>query len=505
MIAAVADEPGVVINNIGPIEHLELAAKPGTITVLRGNNGSGKSTALDAISALTRGGTGLESRDGTVGGTASGFGVQIKVGRGGANRRTGDLIVTAVEDRLSIADFVDPPVKDPVAADSRRLKALVGLVGLVAKPEMFHELVGGPEQFAAIVKPETLKETDPITLAEKIKRDLESASRLANTKAERLYGDIQAKQSASKDVDLTAECDRDVLQKRLERAIGDQSSLKERQNAAGRAALQRQQAKTALKKATDGYTGMSSIEAEKDVTCATEDRDSQQRVVQKLEDALREAKADLQTANSTLALAVKALEHAKSHEASIAAWRETLQSDTVEAPSENVLAAAEQDVQAARTASENGTLIRAAKARLAEADELDVQRKAAVVQSERLRDAAKSVLDVLAAGVKELVPGLQINNEFRIVVPHPIRTSCYYADLSHGERWKMALDIAVNSFERRGERGVLSIPQEAWEGLDGINRQLIAEHVASTDLIVFTAESCKSIEEGAELAAEVLS
>ena len=177
----------------------------------------------------------------------------------------------------------------------------------------------------------------------------------------------------------------------------------------------------------------------------------------------------------------------------------------MEAPSENVLAAAEQDVQAARTASENGTLIRAAKARLAEADELDVQRKAAVVQSERLRDAAKSVLDVLAAGVKELVPGLQINNEFRIVVPHPIRTSCYYADLSHGERWKMALDIAVNSFERRGERGVLSIPQEAWEGLDGINRQLIAEHVASTDLIVFTAESCKSIEEGAELAAEVLS
>ena len=145
MIAAVADEPGVVINNIGPIEHLELAAKPGTITVLRGNNGRGKSTALDAISALTRGGTGLESRDGTVGGTASGFGVQIKVGRGGANRRTGDLIVTAVEDRLSIADFVDPPVKDPVAADSRRLKALVGLVGLVAKPEMFHELVGGPE------------------------------------------------------------------------------------------------------------------------------------------------------------------------------------------------------------------------------------------------------------------------------------------------------------------------------------------------------------------------
>ena len=51
MIAAVADEPGVVINNIGPIEHLELAAKPGTITVLRGNNGRGKSTALDVLPA----------------------------------------------------------------------------------------------------------------------------------------------------------------------------------------------------------------------------------------------------------------------------------------------------------------------------------------------------------------------------------------------------------------------------------------------------------------------
>lgn len=495
----------VVINNIGPIEHLELAAKPGTITVLRGYNGRGKSTALDAISALTRGGTGLESRDGTVGGTANGFGVQIKVGRGGANRRTGDLIVTAVEDKLSIADFVDPPVKDPVAADARRLKALVGLVGLKADPSVFYSLVGGEEQFAAIVKPETLKETDPVSLAEKVKRDIEAASRMANTKAERLFGEIKSKKEASSGIDLTAEHDRTVLQTNLENALNEQSALKERLQAAGRAALQRQTAEESLKKAMAGYKGLSVAEAEKKVTEATEERDAHQRMVQKLEDQLRELKADLATATGNLNVAIAERETALSHESATSGWRKTIETVTVStAPSEAVIDAALKDVEAARLASEQGTLIRAAKERLAEADLLEEQRKAAVKSSERLRDAAKSVLDALAAGVKALVPGLEINNEFRLVVPHKKRGQCFFADLSHGERWKLALDIAVNAFERKGERGVLSIPQEAWEGLDGINRSLIADHVAETDLIVFTAEAERGTDENDSLTVDVL-
>ena len=460
MIAAVMD-PGIVINNIGPIEHLELAAKPGTITVLRGYNGRGKSTALEAIDALTRGEAKLESRDGTVGGTAVGFG--------------------------------------------KRLKALVALAGLKADPKMFECLTKTPAEFLEIVKPESLTATDPVELAAKIKRDFEAASRLQTQRAERLFGEVKAKLASLDGLDLTADHDRESLQRRLETTIREQAALKERLEAAGRTALARQQAEAALNKAVSGYSGQSVADASARVSTATEDRDSMARVVEDLEAKLREAKADLQAANSELSLAVASHESALSHEAAIAGWRETLEATSVsDVPSEATIAAAADAVDAARKANETGVLIRNALARKSEAEELDAQRAAAVKRAEFLRDAAASTLDVLANGVKSLVPGLKLDGQLRIIVPHPVRTECYYADLSHGERWRLALDLAVSAFARKGQRGVLAVPQEAWESLDGPNRKIIADHVATTDLIVFTAESSKSFDVGAELEAEVI-
>ena len=518
---ATAPSTGIEIDNIGPIEHLSLAAAPGTITVLRANNGKGKSTALDAIAALTRGGSKLESRDGTVGGTASGFGVTIKVGRGGSNRRTGELEVVAVEDKLSIADFVDPPVKEPVAADARRLKALVSLVGLVARPELFHEIAGGKEEFDLIVRPETLKATDPIALAEGIKRDLEAASRIQNTMAERLFGEMQSKLAAVEGLDLTAECDGDMLQFLLERALNELSKLQQRKVDADSEQERRRQAQRSLDEATQSHTGLTVPEARRAVEAAEAARDaargaveSQQSALEVIRDQLREAEillsqrkgvffgleADVQTAKQAVA-------NSERHNVTLATWQQTLADHAVAtAPTEAELTGARCAVGLARLANENGVLIRAAKQRQAEAAQLDEERKQAVKRCESLRNAAQSVLDVLAGGVKALVPGLVIDNEFRIRVPHAIRGECYYADLSHGERWKLALNIAVAAFDRKGERGVLAIPQEAWEALDGINRRVIADHVAETDLIVFTAESIKSVNDPAanRLSVEVL-
>lgn len=485
-----AETDGVIIKNIGPIEHLALDARPGTITVMVGYNGKGKSTALDVIDALTRGEAKLESRDGTTGGTATGFGVTIKVGRGGANRRTGDLVVTSVEDKLSIADFVEPNIKDPVAADGRRLKALVALAGLTASPTMFEALCDTPEEFRSIVKPESLAATDPVDMAARVKRDFESASRLQTTKAERLFGEIKAKLSANDGLDLTAEHDRDALQRKLENALHEQSTLKERTDAAGRSALARQQAQTALDKAVAAYTGPTVADAELQVTQATDDRDDRQKMVERLEDQLRELKADLQDTNTKLSLAVSARNGAISHETAISGWRNTLETTAAaESPSQNVIDAAAKDVETARQLNETGVRVRDAIARKAEADALELARAAAVKRAESLRDTAASVLDVLGDGVKLLVPGLRLDEQLRIIVPHPIRKECFYAELSHGERWRLALDLAVSAFQRKGERGVLAIPQPAWEGLDGPNRAIVAGKVAETDLIVFTAEA----------------
>ncbi len=497
-------QAGIVIDNIGPIEHLELDAKPGTITVLRANNGSGKSTALDAIAALTRGEGKLESRDGTVGGYAEGFGVSIKVGRGGQNRRTGDLEVVAVEDRLGIADFVDPPVKDPVAADARRLKALISLVGLTADPTIFHSLAGGAEQFAEIVKPDSLKTSDPVELAERIKRDFEAASRIQNTKAERLFGEMKAKLAANEGIDIAEECDAQALQTALEQALTEYAAKKQQRLDADTEQQRRDEARKRLEESQTSYKGPTVEEARQAVEAAERLRDaalaavdSASAVVQSIREQLNaaelklsEAKAHHASCGSDVLRAKQAVSEAERHNVTVATWQKTLADDAIAtAPTEAELNIAKARVDDARERNERGVLIRDAIKRKAEAAKLDEERNEAVKRSESLREAARSVLDVLASGVKSLVPGIILDNTFRIVVPHPVRTTCFYAELSHGERWKLALDIAVAAFQRKGERGVLAIPQEAWEALDGVNRKVVAEHVAKTDLIVFTAEA----------------
>lgn len=499
----------ITIDNIGPIQHLELPAAPGTITVLRGQNGCGKSTALSSVAALTRGEGRLTSRDGTTGGTAEGFGVTIRVGRGGANRRTGDLTIEAVEDKLSIADFVEPNVKDPIAADARRLKALISLAGVTADPTIYHDICGGESQFNELITPQTIEATDPIVMAERVKRDLESASRLYNQRAERLFGEYNAKIAANKDLDLHAESEAGVLGRKLEMAQAELAAMRERAKLAVSVAEKRGQAQAALDKAT-AEGGVQSLEnAQQSLAGAIETREQIiasgneiAELIQNLRDQLRTAETkfslntvELKAADSQIEQINARIAAAKNHEATLATWRKTLEdTPAIQAPSADQLAAAEAAVAAARSADHQGVLIRDGLKRVAEATELDGKRKAAVKHSEQFRDAAKSVLDVLAEQVKTLVPGIKLDPELRIVVPHPIRTECFYSDLSHGERWKLALDIAVASFRRLGIRGVLAIPQEAWEGLDGRNRLLLADLVAETDLIVFTAEAARSVE-----------
>lgn len=504
----------LTIDNIGPIEHLELDARPGTITVLRGMNGEGKSTVLETVDAITRGAGKLSSRDGTTGGKATGFGVTIKVGRGGANRRTGDLVVTAIEDRLSIADFVEPNLKDPYAADGRRLKALVSLAGVDADQSIYHELAGGAQAFAEFVKPQSLEATDPITLAENIKRDFEAQSRLARTRAERLFGEITAKRKANEGLNLQAESSEAALQKGLELWLAESAALNERMRLAAADRERREQAQRAL--ASAAAIELTRLEQAEAQAVAEVDATEQERCELKLEiDELRQklnaAEDKLQGLNKTLVAQKCAVDSARSATNSarqqaeqVEEWRAFLDSPAIAAPATSVMDAAADEVQKAREAYSQGVLIRAALKREQEAELLEADRKAAVEQADRLRDGAKSVLEALAGQVKGLVPGLKLDPELRIIVPHQKRGECFYSDLSHGERWTMALDIAVAAFQRKGQPGVMAIPQEAWEGLDGRNRKLIAEHVAKKDLIVFTAEAERSIGHGSGIEVDVL-
>lgn len=72
-----------------------------------------------------------------------------------------------------------------------------------------------------------------------------------------------------------------------------------------------------------------------------------------------------------------------------------------------------------------------------------------------------------------------------------------FGELSPGERWRIALEIAV---EQVGEGGLVTVPQEAWEALDSVNRAEIAEIAKQVGVVLLTAEA----DEHAEIAAEVI-
>ena len=71
------------------------------------------------------------------------------------------------------------------------------------------------------------------------------------------------------------------------------------------------------------------------------------------------------------------------------------------------------------------------------------------------------------------------------------RGATYFADLSRGERWRIVLDLVIAQV---GRPGVIPIPQEAWEGLDEINRRDIAQQLEGSGVIALTAE-CSADEE----------
>ena len=60
-----------------------------------------------------------------------------------------------------------------------------------------------------------------------------------------------------------------------------------------------------------------------------------------------------------------------------------------------------------------------------------------------------------------------------------------FGELSHGERWKAAIDVCVSSV---GNKALIVIPQEAWEGIDPANRTELADHAKSNHVTILTAE-----------------
>lgn len=495
------------ITDIGPIEHLAIPCPDGGgIVVLSGRNGAGKTTALNAVDSIVSGNTNVGPRDGCSRGSVDAFGATLRVGK--RSSRSGELEVTSLDGRLSPSQLVDPGLKSADAADAVRIKALLQLAG--AKPQVadFVSLVGTQEQFEQAV-PERLDDIDDVvTLAAKIKRSLEAEARRREATAENEAGKAAAYRKGIEDLDLSGVPDAAELNQRLEAAIRHESTLTEqaltadrlrKEAADARAKLAETEhlppdrsetiaeAESALKSANAIVTGQQDILAQAKAALA------------KAEQAVVDAERELRVANERQATAAQRLtdltdrqrseaEQRQRYNAAVAGWKASIDAaETAECPSVEDIAAAEAAVTTAREAIEQAAVTRRAVEQAAKADEHDATAKSLVKQATALRDAAKGTDDVLSDLVGRCGTPLIVRSG-RLYLETK-RGLTEFRELSHGERWKVAIDVALQAFPDDAEHTpILTIPQEAWEGLDPPNRRVIADHATDRGVLILTAE-----------------
>lgn len=470
------------IKNVGPVSKLSLPIpEGGGVVVLRGRNGAGKSTVLDAAQALIKGKGKLACKDGERCGEVAGWGAKITVGQ--TTRRSGELDVISLEGRLDVSQLVDPGIADPAAADARRIKALLALTGASVPREAFaavfpqsvpldtipHNSTGDPVEYAAIVK----------RAAESEARRIESARDAAREHARGLLASV-------KDAPAVA-ADAGALQAALERAIAREAELRAEQAEAARREDAAREAREALDSVQQGRPveewALAVTDAQERLAAQIVAVAGCRAALEKAEAELATAEADAQCCRAALEAAEIRLAAAQKLGTAIAGWRATIEASESQAgPIPEEIARAAQITADARAAVEQGAIARHAVDVRAEAESLAAAADGHAESAAALRETAAAIDDVLsgavACDVLRVSAGRLVTITERGFVP--------FGELSQGERWSIALELATR---RVGRGGVVPVPQEAWEGLDPDNRAAVARVAASLGVVVLTAEA----------------
>lgn len=475
----------ITIANVGPVERVELPfPEGGGVVVLQGRNGSGKSTAIRAVHALAGADEQLSVRDGEVAGDVSGLGATLHISVASRKRATrgGELEVHSLGSDVDPSVLVDPGLKDPEAADMRRARVLCALAGVEPKLSEFYRLLDA-ETIERIANGRTHAAGSLPELAAALKRDLEAAARAEEKEVEGEEAQARALMSADESLDLRAEDDEATLRAATEAALGFLSEAKGR----ARGARERAERFSAAKVAVDRAAGVDLDEVRTDAEAAVKVmRDAEANRV-RLRAELEKAEAAVAAAQDVFSERQRRLTEAEAAAESVAAARAVVEAGLGDqGPTADEVAELDAAYQSARAAQERGTLVREAKRRQAKAQEHLRSAQAHKSDADRLRGAARGCWEVVAEAVARVAPeGIRFDDG-RLVLDTEARGTTYLADLSEGERWRIALPACIKAV---GAGGVLAIAQEAWEGLDPTNRAAIVAAAKAGGVAIYTAEA----------------
>lgn len=488
----------IEVSNVGPVESLTIEIPPeGGVVVLSGRNGCGKSSVLDGIENLVTKRGSVSVRDAADRAEIEGFGARLTVGRRAA--RSGELSVFGIEGRLDIADLVDPGIDNPEAADARRVKTLLLLSGTTADPSLFHDLVGGRERFERFTSASVKSDSDILALAGAIKRDFEKHARNFEEQANQQRVSAEAARRGCDGIDLAGEDDPTKLQGHLEDAIREQERLNSLCAECRRVTKLADAAQQSLGMAKQSYSGPTRHEASVVHGKALVELETAAAEVVRLRLELDAAEQNRSRAVGAAKLAEQTWQTAAQHEQQLAAWQQQIDAAaTVTMPVDDQLTQVSDAVSAARTTIEQAGIVRRAKEQADAAARYQAKAKELQGYADKLRSAAAGTDDVLTSLVSKLGCPLRVEHGRLVTTTH--RGTTCFADLSTGERCKLAIDVVVDSFPVSSKmQPIIVLRQELWEALDPLNREAVAAHAKARRVLVFTAEATG----GEQITAEV--
>lgn len=467
------------IKDYGPVKLLDEELPEGGFAILTGTSGVGKTTTINAVEALIRGGDlGMSKRDGADEAFVQGFGAWISVKK--SQRRSGkaQLEVDSLAGKFALADLVDPGIKDPLAADAHRIKALVQLAGVEPDLRLFHRILSSEAEFEEIVGGHR-SAVDLVSLAKKVKTEIDAAALKQEKAAQKAKSDAAAsRQLAGENATGPEPRSVDELNAELEQAIRDEAKLKADRESGLAAQRRSEGAQCTLSQAEAEYTGLSVDDAQAELDDAVQ-------AYSEAENALRIAQENARNAQREAEKATARLKEAKQHADNMTKWRQSIEAAAnVSIPSDAELDAAAKDVLHCRHEIERAIAFREARAQIERADNHDELSEWCRAHAERYRKAADDVDSVLSDAINKLNTPLRV--QYGRLVLQTDRGIEKFSELSDGERWALAFDIAIPLIPGNG---LLTMPQAAFGELPPAVRQALHEKLCEMGVVCLTAQA----------------
>lgn len=496
-------EKSIEISNVGPIDHLRIDCPPdGGVIVFHGGPGAGKSHAIQSVAALTDANArkSLRASDGFPSGKIEGLGVSVRLGRSNTSR--GELELHSLESGVDPSLLVDPGLKDPLAADSKRLATLVRLAGIKISADKWSESVGS---YAEEIALKDLVSDDPVQTADKVRRRLHDRALTTERIKDSKGAEGLALLKSIADVDLNASQGNPAVE--LNEVHGDLARLNEQRAAYTKTMAAIEFSRAELLKAQSISLDINDLHAEIKRYAKESDEAEKKKLeldadiirlraeIEELEDESSSYGTQAQIAKSRLESANQRLGDAEFHLSEIDRLVRTVNSVVPENPTAEQFAAVEDRRIAAIESLSQERIVSRALATKHTAEGLLLEAESLASAAESMRAIARSTDQVLEQSL--------IDAGFDSVKVHDGRL-CVKSDrglepvseLSTGERWRLALDLAARGLPKDS---ILTVQQEGWQSLGDQLKQEVATMARERGLLIVTAQ----VDSG-ELRSEVL-